>query len=109
VTIAVTTPAGHAGPHVARMLGQAGVRPRLLLRDPDHLDPGLRDVAVGGIVGMARRQCEGFVPEQPRSVLMTTPSSLAGRAVTHLRPAPWPRPGLTVTGTPDAMNRRIRF
>jgi hypothetical protein len=30
---------------------------------------------------------DGFTPEQPRSALTTTPSSLAGWAITHLRPA----------------------
>ena len=50
MTIAVTTPTGHVGSHVARMLCQAGERPRLLLRDPDRLDPDVRDrvdLAVG--------------------------------------------------------------
>jgi NAD(P)H dehydrogenase (quinone) len=50
MTIAVTTPTGNVGSHVARLLCQAGVRPRLLLRNPDRLDPGLRDqveLAVG--------------------------------------------------------------
>jgi uncharacterized protein YbjT (DUF2867 family) len=50
VTIAVTTPTGHVGSHVVRMLGQAGVRPRLLLRNPDRLDAEVRDrveLAVG--------------------------------------------------------------
>jgi uncharacterized protein YbjT (DUF2867 family) len=50
VKIAVTTPTGHVGSHVARLLCQAGVRPRLLLRDPDRLDADLRDqveLAVG--------------------------------------------------------------
>lgn len=41
--IAVTTPTGHVGSHVVRMLCQAGVRPRLLLRNPARLDPALRD------------------------------------------------------------------
>ncbi len=50
-------------------------------------DAGLSDVAVDGIIGMAAGEREGFVPEQPRSVLTTTPSSLAGWAITHLRPA----------------------
>jgi NAD(P)H dehydrogenase (quinone) len=45
VRIAVTTPTGQVGSHVAAMLCQAGVRPRLLLRDPDRLDAGLRDLA----------------------------------------------------------------
>jgi uncharacterized protein YbjT (DUF2867 family) len=50
VTIAVTTPTGNVGSHVVRMLCQAGVRPRLLLRNPDRLDPEVRDqveLAVG--------------------------------------------------------------
>ena len=50
MTIAVTTPTGHVGSHVVRMLGQAGVRPRLLLRNPDRLDADVRDrveLAVG--------------------------------------------------------------
>jgi hypothetical protein len=36
---------------------------------------------------MAVSKREGFTPEQPRSVVTTTPSTLAGWAVTHLRPA----------------------
>jgi uncharacterized protein YbjT (DUF2867 family) len=43
---------------------------------------GMGEVAVEGIIGMS----VGFTPEQPRSVLTTTPSSLAGWAITHLRP-----------------------
>jgi hypothetical protein len=50
-------------------------------------DAGMSEVAVEGIVGMAVGKREGFTPEQPRSVLTTTPSSLAGWAITHLRPA----------------------
>jgi uncharacterized protein YbjT (DUF2867 family) len=45
-------------------------------------DAGMGEVAVEGIIGMS----VGFTPEQPRSVLTTTPSSLAGWAITHLRP-----------------------
>ena len=48
---------------------------------------GMSDVAVEGIIGMAAGERDGFIPEQPRSVLSTTPSSLAGWAITHLRPA----------------------
>jgi uncharacterized protein YbjT (DUF2867 family) len=47
---------------------------------------GMSEVAVEGIVGMAAGKREGFTPQQPRSALTTTPSSLAGWAVTHLRP-----------------------
>ena len=50
MTVAVTTPTGHVGSHVVRMLCRAGVRPRVLLRDPDRLDGELRhhvELAVG--------------------------------------------------------------
>jgi len=49
-------------------------------------DAGISQVAVEGIVGMAVGKREGFTPEQPRSALTTTPSTLAGWAITHLRP-----------------------
>jgi NAD(P)H dehydrogenase (quinone) len=42
MTIVVTTPTGNVGSRVTRLLVQAGVRPRLLLRDPARLEPGLR-------------------------------------------------------------------
>lgn len=42
MTIAITTPRGHVGSYVLRRLVQAGVRPRVLLRDPDALDPAWR-------------------------------------------------------------------
>jgi hypothetical protein len=47
---------------------------------------GLSEVLVEGIVGMSVGKREGFTPEQPRSALTTTPSSLVGWAATHLRP-----------------------
>jgi uncharacterized protein YbjT (DUF2867 family) len=50
-------------------------------------DAGMGEVAVEGIVGMGVGTRDGFTPEQPRSMLTTTPSSLAGWALTHLRPA----------------------
>jgi uncharacterized protein YbjT (DUF2867 family) len=40
--IVITTPTGHIGSRVARLLVQAGVRPTLLVRDPGRLDPELR-------------------------------------------------------------------
>ncbi|MDF2976067.1 MAG: NAD(P)H-binding protein [Actinomycetospora sp.] len=43
MTIAITTPRGHVGSHVLRTLVAAGVRPRLLMRDPALLDPRWRD------------------------------------------------------------------
>ncbi|MGW8332988.1 NAD(P)H-binding protein [Streptomyces sp. NPDC055808] len=41
--IAVTTPTGNVGRHVVATLVRAGVRPRVLLRDPARLDPAVRD------------------------------------------------------------------
>jgi len=49
-------------------------------------EAGMSEVAVEGIVGMSTGKREGFTPEQPRSVLTTTPGSLASWAITHLRP-----------------------
>ncbi len=49
-------------------------------------EAGMSEVAVEGILGMAAGKREGFTPEQPRSALTTTPTSLAGWAITHLRP-----------------------
>ena len=43
MTIAVTTPTGHVGSRVVRLLLQAGARPRVLVRDPGRLDPAVRD------------------------------------------------------------------
>ncbi|GAA0595130.1 NAD(P)H-binding protein [Streptomyces crystallinus] len=42
MTIAVTTPTGHVGSRVVRLLLQAGVRPRVLVREPARLDEETR-------------------------------------------------------------------
>jgi uncharacterized protein YbjT (DUF2867 family) len=39
VKVVVTTPAGHVGSRVTQLLIQAGVRPTLLTRHPDRIDP----------------------------------------------------------------------
>ncbi|GAA2901641.1 hypothetical protein Acy02nite_83000 [Actinoplanes cyaneus] len=52
MNIAVTTPTGNVGSRVTQLLVQAGIRPRLLLRDPATLDPALHDLtdlAVGDL------------------------------------------------------------
>jgi uncharacterized protein YbjT (DUF2867 family) len=41
--IAVTTPTGHIGSRVVRLLLQAGVRPRVLVRDPGRLSAAVRE------------------------------------------------------------------
>ena len=79
MTIAVTTPTGNVGTHVARLLCQAGERPRLLLRNPDRLDPGLRDrveLAVGD------QRDAGYVAEATRGA----------DAVFWVHPDDWSRP-----------------
>lgn len=43
MTIVVTTPTGHVGSRVVRLLLQAGVRPRVLVRDPARLDAETRE------------------------------------------------------------------
>ncbi|MFG2290403.1 hypothetical protein ACGFOU_30540 [Streptomyces sp. NPDC048595] len=55
---AVTTPTGNVGRHVVATLVRAGVRPRVLLREP---------------------------AEQRRTVRTTTPITLAAYAYAHLR------------------------
>ncbi|MFI7273133.1 NAD(P)H-binding protein [Streptomyces sp. NPDC049879] len=41
--LVVTTPTGHVGSRVVRLLLQAGVRPRVLVRDPARLDADTRE------------------------------------------------------------------
>jgi len=55
VKIVLTTPTGHVGSRVVRLLLQAGIRPTLLLRDPTKLDDATRDLvdAVQGDQGDA--------------------------------------------------------
>lgn len=91
MTIAVTTPTGHVGSQVTRLLCQAGVRPRLLLRNPDRLEPELRDqaeLAVGdqrdaGYVAEATRGAGGLAAAMRRSA-STRPGDDTGRALLHL-------------------------
>ncbi|RKT82555.1 Uncharacterized conserved protein YbjT, contains NAD(P)-binding and DUF2867 domains [Saccharopolyspora antimicrobica] len=48
---------------------------------------GLSSAQVEGIVGMSVGQRENFVPEDERSLITTTPTTLAAWAHAHLRPA----------------------
>ena len=79
MTIAVTTPTGHVGSHLTRLLVQAGERPRLLLRHPGRLDPALRDhveLAVGD------QRDAGYVAE----------ATAGAEAVFWVHPDDWSRP-----------------
>ncbi|MEU7062171.1 NAD(P)H-binding protein [Streptomyces sp. NPDC046161] len=77
MTIVVTTPTGHVGSRVVRLLLQAGVRPRVLVRDPGRLDEGTRarvDVCRGDLTDA------GFVREAvagARTVFWVDPTSHA--------------------------------
>ncbi|REE96510.1 NAD(P)H-binding protein [Thermomonospora umbrina] len=56
MTIVVTAPTGHVGSRVVRLLLQAGVRPRVLVRDPGRLDAETRarvDVRTGDMTDAA--------------------------------------------------------
>ncbi|MFI0454243.1 NAD(P)H-binding protein [Actinomadura sp. 6N118] len=54
MTIVVTTPTGHVGSRVVRLLLQAGVRPRVLVRDPARLEARERvDVRRGDLTDAA--------------------------------------------------------
>ncbi|MCM2423825.1 NAD(P)H-binding protein [Streptomyces sp. RKAG293] len=74
MSIVVTTPTGHVGSRVVRLLLQAGVRPRVLVRDPARLDEETRarvDVRQGDLTDA------GFVREAvagARSVLWVDPT-----------------------------------
>ncbi|MEW2373545.1 NAD(P)H-binding protein [Streptomyces sp. NPDC006656] len=74
MTIVVTTPTGHVGSRVVRLLLQAGVRPRVLVRDPARLDEETReraDVCQGDLTDA------GFVREAvagARSVFWVDPT-----------------------------------
>jgi hypothetical protein len=63
---------------------------RLLTRGVEPLlDPGqaVGEARAVALLGADTAQREGFTPEQPRTMLTTTPGSLADWAITHLRPA----------------------
>lgn len=78
---------------VADILGRAlGHQVRAERISDDDVRAGLRSVGlspgqVEGVVGMSAGLREGFVPEQERGVLTTTPTTLAAWAHAHLRPA----------------------
>lgn len=74
MTIVVTTPTGHVGSRVVRLLLQAGVRPRVLVRDParlGHETRALVDVRQGDLTDAAfvRKQVAGA-----RTVLWVDPT-----------------------------------
>ena len=95
MTIAVTTPTGHVGSHVVRMLCRAGVRPRLLLRNRDGLAAEVRDhveLAVGDqrdadYVADATRGPEAVFWVHPADFSLPDPDADAGRTAEGLAAA----------------------
>jgi uncharacterized protein YbjT (DUF2867 family) len=75
---------------VAAIVGRVTGRPLRAEQIPDDemrealRAAGLGDAQVEGILGMSTGLREDFVPEQPRSVLTTTPTTLASWAQEHL-------------------------
>jgi uncharacterized protein YbjT (DUF2867 family) len=90
---AVHGPADLSWARVADILGAATGRPiRLQVRTDDEVRrelraAGLSERAAAGMVDMTAGLRTGFRPEQPRTALSTTPSTLAGWAFSELRPA----------------------
>jgi nucleoside-diphosphate-sugar epimerase len=107
--IVVTTPTGNIGSRVVQVLLQAGARPTLLARHPARLDPrvleradvvrtdladsdavvraaGFGDKQIEGMAGMSAVMRPDFVPEDKRSIITTTPTTLAAWAHARLRP-----------------------
>jgi uncharacterized protein YbjT (DUF2867 family) len=76
----------------AEILSEATDTPiRVQVSSDDEVRAGLRaagmsERAADGVVGMTAWQRDGFRPEQERSPLTTTPTTLGGWAHTHLRP-----------------------
>jgi len=89
---AVHGPADLSFAEVADILGAATGRDiRLRSMTDEEQRAGLRAAGLGeraadGIVGMTAGLRHGFVPEQPRTALTTTPTTLAAWAFAELRP-----------------------
>jgi uncharacterized protein YbjT (DUF2867 family) len=71
VKIVVTTPAGHVGSRVVRLLIQAGVRPTLLTRHPDafspaHVDAVATDLSDAADVMRATRDADALFWVEPQ-------------------------------------------
>jgi hypothetical protein len=75
---------------VATMVSRATGRPLRAERIPDdQMREALRAAGLGeaqaeGILGMSTGLREGFVPEDPRTILTTTPTTLESWAREHL-------------------------
>jgi uncharacterized protein YbjT (DUF2867 family) len=91
MTILVTTPTGHVGSHVVRLLVQAGVRPAVLARDPAKLDVDIRsrvavrqgDLADAGFVREATRDAHALFWVDPTDLGADDPNDVSARLGGH--------------------------
>jgi uncharacterized protein YbjT (DUF2867 family) len=99
MTIGITGATGNVGSRAARLLIQAGVRPRLLVRDPARLDPGtaaLADIAQGdlldrdylaaateGLDALLWITPENFTAKDPLAEMSAVAAAGAAAAETH--------------------------
>ncbi|MFI9461061.1 NmrA family NAD(P)-binding protein [Streptomyces xiamenensis] len=95
MTIAVTTPTGHVGSRVVQLLLQAGVRPRVLVRDPARLEPGIRagvdvhrgDLTDAGFVRQALAGATAALVVDPTPHTVEDPVDTSRRTGAHLAAA----------------------
>ncbi|MFF2377859.1 NAD(P)H-binding protein [Streptomyces xiamenensis] len=95
MTIAVTTPTGHVGSRVVQLLLQAGVRPRVLVRDPARLEPGIRarvdvhrgDLTDAGFVRQALAGATAALVVDPTPHTVEEPVDTSRRTGAHLAAA----------------------
>ena len=89
---AVHGPADLTWPEAAEIVTAATGRPLRVERIDDdemrHLlsASGMTDGLVDAVLGMSTGLRDGFVPEQPRTIITTTPTTLGAWAYAHLRP-----------------------
>lgn len=75
MNIVVATPTGHVGSHVARSLIRAGVRPTLLARKPEALDPELQERSTVFEVDLADREAVLAATEKAQALFWVDPPS----------------------------------
>ncbi len=84
MTVTVTTPTGHVGARVTRLLVQAGVRPRVLCRDPgrlrdDQVEVRRGDLTDEGYVVTATRGTEALLCVVPEDLTAADPLAVMDR------------------------------
>jgi uncharacterized protein YbjT (DUF2867 family) len=81
VQIAVATPTGNVGREVVHLLVRAGLRPRVLVRDPARLDPRVRGHVDAVAVDLADGDAVVAATAGVEALFWVNPSTLAGDPV----------------------------